>query len=178
MLLTTATAAALMMLQQAPAENTDWDAEFGVEVKERDPVTGELPVDPYPMSNANAGATPYDSARLVEAFGGREGIHRIAERTVELSEADPRIAAIFASHDMVRLKRTLSEQFCYLLGAGCDYTGRDMRTAHAEMGVTKADLNALVENLQAAMREAGAPFAAQNRLLAKLAPMSRQVVTR
>ena len=178
MLLTTATAAALMLLQQAPAEGTDWDAEFGVEVKERDPVTGELPVDPYPQSNANAGATPYDSARLVEAFGGREGIRRIAERTVELSEADPRIAAIFESHDMVRLKRTLSEQFCYLLGAGCDYTGRDMSSSHAELGVTKSDLNALVENLQAAMREANVPFAAQNQLLAKLAPMSRHVVTR
>ncbi len=178
MLLTTATAAALMLLQQAPAEGTDWDAEFGVETKERDPVTDEFPVDPYPQSNANAGAGPYNSARLVEAFGGREGIRRIAERTVELSEADPRIAAIFESHDMVRLKRTLSEQFCYLLGAGCDYTGRDMRTIHAEMGVTKADMNALVENLQAAMRETGVPFAAQNRLLAKLAPMSRQVVTR
>jgi hemoglobin len=177
-MLLTATTAALMMLQQVPAEDTDWDAEFGVEVRERDPVTGEFPVDPYEMSNANAGAAPYDSARLVKAFGGRVGIGRIAERTVELSEADPRIAAIFASHDMVRLKRTLSEQFCYLLGAGCDYSGRDMRSAHAEMGVTRADMNALVENLQAAMHEAKVPFAAQNRLLAKLAPMSSKVVTR
>jgi hemoglobin len=177
-MLLTATAAALLLLQQAPAEGTDWDAEFGVEVKQRDPITGELPVDPYDQSNANAGATPYDNARLVEAFGGHEGIRRIAERTVELSEADPRIAAIFAAHDTVRLKRTLGEQFCYLLGAGCDYSGRDMRSAHAQMGVTKADLNALVENLQAAMREAKVPFAAQNRLLAKLAPMSDDVVTR
>lgn len=178
MLLTATASAVLMLLQQAPAEGTDWDAEFGVEVKQRDPVTGELPVDPYEQSNANAGATPYEGAKLAEAFGGREGIRRIAERTVELSQADPRIAPIFAGHDMVRLNRTLSEQFCYLLGAGCDYTGRDMRSAHAEMGVTKADLNALVENLQTAMREAKVPFAAQNRLLAKLAPMSGEVVTR
>lgn len=177
MLISVATAA-LMLLQQAPAEGTDWDAEFGVEAKQRDPVTGELPVDPYPQSNANAGAVPYDSAGLVRAFGGREGITRIAARTVELSEADPRIAAIFEAHDMVRLKRTLGEQFCYLLGAGCDYTGRDMRNAHTDMGVTRADMNALVENLQAAMREAGVPFAAQNRLLAKLAPMSHEVVER
>lgn len=177
-MLLTVTAAALMILQQAPAEGTDWDAEFGVEAKERDPVTGEFPVDQYPQSNANAGAAPYTSARLLEAFGGREGIRRIAERTVELSEADPRIASIFVAHDMVRLKRTLGEQFCYLLGGGCDYTGRDMRTVHAEMGVTKGDMNALVENLQAAMREANVPFHAQNRLLAKLAPMSREVITR
>lgn len=177
-MLMTAAAAVLMVLQQAPAEATDWDAEFGVEEKVRDPETGELPVDPYTQSNANAGATPYDSAALVADFGGRDGIWRIAARTVELSEADPRIAAIFAAHDMVRLKRTLDEQFCYLLGAGCDYTGRDMRTVHADMGVTKADLNALVENLQAAMREADVPFAAQNRLLAKLVPMSKDVVER
>lgn len=177
-MLMTATATVLMVLQQAPAEGTDWDAEFGVEEKVRDPETGELPVDPYTQSNANAGATPYDSAALVADFGGREGIRRIAIRTVELSEADPRIADIFAAHDMVRLKRTLDEQFCYLLGAGCEYTGRDMRAAHAGLGATKADLNALVENLQTAMQEAGVPFAAQNRLLAKLAPMSKEVVER
>ena len=178
MILTATASAILMLLQQAPAEGTDWDAEFGVETKERDPVTGELPVDPYEQSNANAGAAPYDSAGLVAAFGGREGIARIAARTVDLSEADPRIADIFAAHDMVRLKRTLGEQFCYLLGAGCDYTGRDMKTSHTDMGVTKADMNALVENLQTAMSEAKVPFAAQNRLLAKLAPMSKDVVER
>lgn len=174
----TAAAALMLVLQQAPGQDTDWDAEFGVEAKVRDPVTGEFPVDPYVEDNTNAGAAPYHSARLVADFGGRAGIRRIAVRTVELSQADRRIAAIFAAHDMVRLTRTLDEQFCYLLGAGCDYSGRDMRSAHAAMGVTRSDMNALVENLQAAMREAGVPFAAQNRLLAKLAPMSREIVTR
>lgn len=79
---------------------------------------------------------------------------------------------------MVRLERTLFEQFCFILNAGCDYTGRDMAAAHAGMGVTRRDLNALVENLQQAMREGDVPFAAQNRFLAKLAPMSKDVVER
>lgn len=173
-----ASTTALLMLQQAPAENVDWDEEFGVEEEVRDPITGEFPVEPYVQDNANAGAEPYDSASLANAFGGREGIQRIADRTVELSEDDPRIAEIFVSHDMVRLKRTLGEQFCYLLDAGCNYTGRDMRTAHSGLGATRSDLNALVENLQQAMREEGVPFSAQNRLLAKLAPMSGDVVER
>ncbi len=171
-------AAIVLLLQQAPAESVDWDAEFGVEEQLRDPETGEFPVDPYVEDNANAGAQPYEGERLAAAFGGRDGIRAIADRTIELSEADPRIAGIFASHDTVRIKRTLGEQFCYLLGAGCDYTGRDMRTAHAGLGTTRADLNALVENLQAAMREANVPFAAQNKLLAKLAPMSGHVTER
>ena len=171
-------AAALLLLQQAPAEDVDWDAEFGVETAERDPVTGELPVDPYEQSNANAGAAPFDGQRMLAHFNGHEGVRRVADRLVELNLADPRIAAIFAGHDMVRLRRTLFEQFCYILGGGCDYTGRDMRASHDGLGTTKADLNALVENLQRAMREEGVPFPVQNRFLAKLAPMSGEVVER
>ena len=173
----------ILLLQAAPATDTtdeqvDWDAEFGVEEEVRDPVTGELPVDPYVQDNANAGATPFDGDRMAQLFGGREGIRAISDRLVELNYADPRIREIFLSHDRVRLERTLFEQFCYILGAGCDYTGRDMRSSHADMGTTRADLNALVENLQQAMRENGVPFAAQNRFLAKLAPMSGDVTTR
>lgn len=170
--------AALLLLQQAPPENVDWDAEFGVEEQVRDPETGELPVEPYDKSNANAGADPYSGDQLAQAFGGREGIQRIVDRMVELNNDDPRIAAIFVSQDLVRIRRTLGEQFCYILHAGCDYTGRDMKASHEGLGITRADMNALVENLQRAMREAEVPFAAQNKLLAKLAPMSRDVIER
>lgn len=141
-------------------------------------MTGEIPVAPYEQSNANAQATPFSDAKLLAAFGGRTGIQRIANRLVELSEADPRISDVFKAKDTVRLKRTLFEQFCYIMGAGCDYTGRTMQAAHNDLGLQHADLNALVENLQQAMRENGVPFSAQNRLLAKLAPMERNVVVR
>jgi hemoglobin len=97
---------------------------------------------------------------------------------VARNQADPRISDIFRNQDMVRLRRTLKEQFCFILGGGCDYTGRDMLRAHKDMGVQRADLSALVENLQAAMRKEGVAFGAQNRLLAKLAPMHRDVVQR
>lgn len=39
-------------------------------------------------------------------------------------------------------------------------------------------MNRMVEHLQAAMRAEGVPFAAQNRFLAKLAPMRGDVVER
>lgn len=161
-----------------PEAPVDWDKEFGVEEKVRDPVTGELPVDPYTQSNDNAGARPIASASLADDFGGQAGIRSITDRLVGLSEADPRISEIFKAHDTVRLRRTLFEQFCYILAAGCDYSGRDMKSAHRDMGLTTGDLNALVENLQVAMREADVPFASQNRLLAKLVPMKGDVVTR
>lgn len=138
----------------------------------------EKPVDPYVVSNANAGASPVEGQQLLAAFHGQAGIARIVDRMVDLSIADPRIAEIFRATDLERLRRTLKEQVGYLLGAGVDYTGRDMKTAHKDQGINTAEFNALVENLQKAMDEEKVPFRAQNRLLAKLAPMKRDVVVR
>src|SRR3954468_24109828 len=87
---------------------------------------GEKPVDAYKQSNANAGATPIADKAVLVAFHGKDGIDRIVETFVERNFADPRIKDFFAASDKVRIKRTLKEQFCYILGGGCDYTGRDM----------------------------------------------------
>ena len=143
-----------------------------------EPPPGELPVDPYEMSNQNAGADPYEGTKLFEAFNGEAGIARIVDDMVDRSLADPRIRDIFAASDIVRLRRTLKEQFCYILGGPCDYTGKDMASSHKDHGIANREFNALVENLQLAMNAEGVPFRAQNKLLAKFAPMQRDVVTR
>ena len=137
---------------------------------------GEEPVDPYVRSNANAGAAPFAGAAMWQSFHGQAGVDRIVEGLVDRVTTDPRIAEVFRNQDLVRLRRTLKEQFCYILGGGCVYTGRMMAAAHKDLGIQTADFNALVEDLQAAMRAERVPFAAQNRFLAKLAPMRRTTV--
>jgi hemoglobin len=139
---------------------------------------GEQAVDPYTQSNANAGAKPMPDGGLINAFHGKEGLARIADNLVDRASTDPRISDIFKAQDLMRLKRLLAEQFCYLLGGGCDYSGRDMKAAHKDLGVQDADFNALVEDLQWAMDKEGVAFRAQNKLLAILAPMHRDVVTK
>lgn len=170
--------ALLLQLASPAAPPIDWDAEFGVAPVAVDPDTGERPVDPYMVDNANAGARPVRSPELAAEFGGQAGIRRIVDRLVSSAETDRRIGPIFAATDNVRLRRTLFEQFCYLLAAGCDYTGRDMASAHRSLGLQVEDLNALVDLLQVAMQEEDVPFSAQNRLLAKLVGMKHDVVTR
>jgi hemoglobin len=138
----------------------------------------EQPVEPYTQSNANAGTTPLRSDAAFKAFHGTDGLKRIAGDLVEFSHADPRITDIFRTADNARLKRTLAEQFCYILGGGCAYTRRDMVSIHKDMGLQNADMGALVENLERAMEKEKVPFWAQAKLLAKLAPMKRVVVVR
>jgi len=138
----------------------------------------EKPVDPYTVSDANAGAAPMRNEETFKAFNGKAGIDRIVATTIASSVVDPRTEDIFKATDLERLQRTLSEQICYVLGGGCAYTGRDMKTTHKDMGLRNSDFNALVENLQDAMDKEGVPFRAQNKLLAKLAPMQRTTVER
>lgn len=179
-------ALALSGLQEIPVlSNLDPDPQTAADSEsaprpepQSDPVTGELPVDPYEISNANAGTAPFSGTGMRDAFHGQDGIRRVVNGMVDRAIADPRIAEVFVSHDLVRLRRTLFEQFCYILNAGCDYTGRDMTSSHRDIGLQIDDLNVLVENLQAAMAEEKITFAAQNRFLSKLAPMKRDVVTR
>jgi hemoglobin len=139
---------------------------------------GEDPVAPYAMSDANAGGRPFNGVAMLEAFHGVAGIDRIVDDLVTTSQADARIGDIFKGQDMIRLRRTLKEQFCVLLNGGCRYTGRDMASAHKNLGIQAKDMNALVENLQAAMRREGVSFPAQNAFLGKLAVMKPDVVTR
>lgn len=139
---------------------------------------GEDPVDPYPQSDANVGATPFTGDAMLQAFHGRAGIDRIADDLVAHLLVDRRISDIFKGQDAVRLRRLLKEQFCYILDGGCRYSGRTMADAHKDMGLQTADVGALVEDLQAAMRREHVAWRAQNRFLAKLAPMKRAVVER
>jgi hemoglobin len=139
---------------------------------------GEEDVDPYMVSNANAGATPFEGAEMLKAFHGKEGIGRIVDDLVDAVQKDKRTEEVFHASDFVRLRRTLKEQVCYILDGGCEYTGRDMKKVHDDHGVDVAEFNALVELLQEAMDREGVAFGAQNRLLAKLAPMRRDVVRR
>ena len=140
------------------------------------PTADDIP--PYTISDAHAGAEPYDGDRLFNAFNGKAGVDRVVADLVAFSVEDPRIGDIFKGHDLDRVNRTLAEQICYLLGGGCAYTGRDMKAVHTDMGLQSADLNALIENLQRAMDREGVPFRAQNKLLAKLAPMKTIIVER
>jgi hemoglobin len=115
---------------------------------------------------------------LFQDLGGRDGIATIVNDATVNFLADSRIKATFDQTDMDRFKTNLTDQLCVVAGGPCVYKGHTMSEAHEGLHLTNADFNALVEDLQAGMDKAGVPFATQNRLLARLAPMHRDVVTR
>lgn len=113
---------------------------------------------------------------LFKAFGGHDGLVRITDDLFVNIAADPRINGFFEAKKIPHIKAMLVEQFCQILNGGCTYTGKDMTTSHAKLGIHEGDFNALVEDLQKAMDKNHVPFSAQNQLLAALAPQHRAIV--
>jgi len=108
---------------------------------------------------------------------GKEGITKIVDAEMIRHLANPRIKAQFDDTNIDRLKKQLVIFTCEVSGGPCKYTGHDLHTVRKAMHLTDADFNSSVEDMQSVMDELGIPFSTQNRLLARLAPFERDVVT-
>lgn len=114
---------------------------------------------------------------LYQALGEKPGISRLMDDFVARLFKDPRIGDQFKETKPEALQESLTEQICQLSGGPCVYEGTDMQSVHADMDINKGHFNALVEVLQVAMDAQSIPFVQQNRLLALLAPMHRDIIT-
>ena len=124
-----------------------------------------------------ASASHAARAELYDDLGGDAGLQQIVNRAVTHWMADARVGPTFAETNMTRFQRLLVQQLCQLTGGPCHYTGRDMATSHHALGLRQAQFNALAEGLQDAMAESGVGYHTQNRVLALLAPMQRDVLS-
>ena len=120
---------------------------------------------------------PQDDS-LYRGLGELPGITRIVEGMLLNAARNPRITHHFDDVDIERLRDKLVEQFCVEAGGPCEYSGDSMEESHKGQNLTPSDFNALVENLQEAMSAQNVPMPAQNRLLARLAPMRAQIIDR
>ena len=128
------------------------------------------------FSLATVFAQPVLAETLYDEFGGKAGMTKVVDEFIGQVAADARINSFFKNTNIDHLKAQLNNQMCAATGGGCQYTGRDMVSTHAGMGVNSAHFNALAEDLQEAMTRQGISASAQNKLIAKLAPMQREIV--
>ena len=115
---------------------------------------------------------------LYDRLGGMDAIRAVVDDFVGNVAADKRINKFFANTDITRLKSNLVNQICQSTGGPCVYTGRSMKDAHAGMGVRSSHFNALVGDLGKTLKKFKVPAREQKELVAILAPMKKDIVTR
>jgi truncated hemoglobin YjbI len=135
--------------------------------------------------------TPYTDDSTYRDLGGKEGVQQITATFLALVTSDPRIKETFSDFDLKQLNERLQDQFCEMAGGPCKYTGkyrnrpmdgagvvRDMKSVHLDLKISQAQFNALAEDLQIAMEQHDVPPSVSDKLIDKLAPMQRDIVTR
>ncbi|MCU7554316.1 group 1 truncated hemoglobin [Alteromonas sp. ASW11-19] len=113
---------------------------------------------------------------LYQQIGGEQTIEEITENFVYEIEYDPVILEYFAGSDIERFKQKLSEQLCMVTNGPCEYTGDSMSQVHGGMNITESHFNRTVDLLINAMNKAGVSHRHQNRILAELAPMRKDML--
>ena len=128
------------------------------------------------FSTVKAGDPPTPNDALYQQLGGQAGLVSLTHDFMLRLLADPRMNRFFKDVDTAQFKGQLAAQFCEVSGGPCKLKDANMKKVHAGVDITRTDFNAMVEVLQQSMDARGIPFATQNRLLARLAPMHREIV--
>src|SRR5436309_6463865 len=115
---------------------------------------------------------------LYDRLGGKPAITAVVDDFTARVAADRRINRFFANTDVPAFKAKLVDQICEASGGPCKYTGKDMKTAHAGMGVTDDDFTALVGDLVATLDKFKVPEKEKGELLGVLGPMRKDIVTK
>jgi hemoglobin len=125
---------------------------------------------------AAAADTTAKPRSLYDRLGGQSAITAVVDSFVAIVAKDARINQKFARSDVARVKRMLVDQVCAQTGGPCTYTGRTMKEAHLNMGVTEGEFNALVEDLVTTLNAFNVPKPEQDELLNALGTMKADIV--
>jgi len=130
---------------------------------------------------ANKGTGTAKEKSLYDRLGGKKAISAVVDEFVANVAGDDRINKFFAqtASDKTRLdsfKKKLVDQICQASGGPCEYTGKDMKSAHQGMGIADADFGALVEDLVKALDKFKVGETEKNQLLGALGPMKSDIV--
>ncbi len=128
-----------------------------------------------PLSQATSNDTLYRS------LGGKKAITAVVDDFVGRVAADNRINSFFktTASDPKRLatfKKNLVDQICEAAGGPCKYKGRDMKAAHAGMGIGSDDFDALVQDLVSSLDKFMVKDGDKQALLGVLGPMKKDIV--
>ena len=131
------------------------------------------------LSVAFAVAASAQEKTLCERLGGTSAISAVVDSFAGKVLKDDRVNKKFAKSDATRLTTNLKGQIGAIAKcAGVKYTGKTMKNAHKNMGVTEGEFNAVAEALVKTLDEFKVPEKEKNELLAAIGPTKKDIVAK
>ena len=100
-------------------------------------------------------ASAEEAPSLYTRLGSWDGIHQIVTDTIANHQKNPAIAHYFAEVDADKLAAHVTAFFAAGTGGPNKYEGRDMTSAHADMGLSNDDFDKAVADVLLALDKNG-----------------------
>lgn len=131
---------------------------------------------------ASAPASPSTpkSNSLYVRLGGYDAIAALVDDFIGRMGKDTVTAPFFAGltpHQGNLIRQGIIDQLCQASGGPCVYTGRSMKEAHKDLGITPAVWQAEVSEMNAAMDHFKIGREEKNEVLAIIRPLEAEIVT-
>jgi hemoglobin len=112
--------------------------------------------------SSSTGAAQAKPESLYKRLGGYDAIAAVTDNFVPRLVSDPALAKYFvhSKDTLMHIRQLAVDMICAATGGPCVYIGRDMKTAHAGLGISAAEwdkavghFNATLDHLKVAAKE-------------------------
>jgi len=136
------------------------------------------PSTPVAASGSHGGKA---EASLYVRLGGQPAIVAFSDDFLGRVTNDPVIMPFFkglTDADLQRIRQHVIELLCSATGGGCTYSGKDMKTVHAQMEINNDIWNQFTGHLNESVARFHIPDRERNELVVIIASLKPQIVTR
>jgi hemoglobin len=124
-----------------------------------------------------SGPKPTDS--LYKRLGGYDAIAAVTDDLAGRLVSDPQLGRFFqgvSRNSVQRIRQLLVDQLCQATGGPCVYIGRDMKTAHAGLGIGGSDWDQMVKLMGQTLDKFNVPDRERGELLNALSSLRADIV--
>jgi len=123
--------------------------------------------------HAQQAPTPY------KRLGGYDALAAVTDDFLGRLASDQQFGRFFVGHSadsIKRIRQLIVDQLCAATGGPCVYTGRDMKTAHAGLGITDKDWDGSVKLLVATLDKFSVPAKEKEEVLGAIGGLKKDIV--
>ncbi len=116
---------------------------------------------------------------LYKRLGGYDALAAVTDDFLGRLATDQQFGRFFVGHSadsIKRIRQLIVDQLCAATGGPCVYTGRDMKTAHAGLGITNQDWDASVKLLVATLDKFNVPAKEKDEVLGAIGGLKKDIV--
>jgi hemoglobin len=116
---------------------------------------------------------------LYKRLGGYDALAAVTDDFIPRLVHDPQLAKYFIGHStesLHRIRQLVVDQLCAATGGPCLYVGRDMKSAHAGLGITESDWQAAANHLVESLDKFNVPEKEKKEVLDLVSTLKKDIV--